>query len=304
MDAKILCPICKGKGELVLKDGRDFMVLGGKSDPFQIYFCQSCRIAYSTPHMTDSELMQYYPDEYEAYNPKKSIMAYLQRLKYKGDLKKILPHILTSGANMLEIGAGRGEFLKEARDAGFSVSGAEPGVAGRKFAKEQFDIALTDEFVADINFKETYDVIVMRYVLEHVNDPYGALKKILDDGLKQGGLLYLKLPRFDSWEVKLFKRYSDLIDLPRHRIHFTRDGIDSLLTGLGYKDVSVRAEIVPTSLLRAISYLGNFGGHCLSSALARIFMKLPKAVQLLVCQGIGYLLYPFGDGRMIILARK
>lgn len=301
-----LCPVCNEKGRALVKDGRDFFILDGKSEPFEVYYCEGCQLGYSIPYISDAELSSYYPDDYEAYKPKKFLSGYLQTLKYKSDLKRILRRITNIEKEhlMLEIGAGRGEFLAEAKKIGFAVEGIEPSEAGRRYARENFGIDLSGEFASEIVFKKKYDVIVMRYVFEHVNQPVPVLEGIFNAGLKPGGLFFMKLPRLDSWEARLFGRYCDLIDLPRHRVHFTKPGVIKLLERFGFKDIKIRSEVVPTSIIRSLQFYSSHAESGFYKTLSKAFIRMPYVFQLLISQIVGFVLLPFGAGRMIIEAKR
>lgn len=298
------CPKCSEIGTPFLRGGRDFFVFHGNSDCFELYFCETCNIGYSLPAMTDERLAPYYPDDFEAFVPKRSLSAFLQKLKYKSDLNIIGRCLSTERASLFEIGAGRGEFLAEAMKNGFLVEGVEPGAAGRKYAQEVFEISLSNSHAKDINFSKSYDVIVMRHVLEHINDPLLLLKHIYNDGLLEGGSLFLKLPRLDSWEARLFGKFWHGLDLPRHRVHFTKAGIVKLLIDSGFNDVKVIKEITPLDIMRSVQYCGEHGSFILGKFIAKLFSNLPKPVKFLSCQLLGVVMAPFGPGRMIVTARK
>ena len=298
------CPLCKGNGAEILDDGRDYFVSDGKSDRFCIHYCANCHIGYSTPPLADEELAQYYPDDFEAFVPKKSYKAYLQRLKYKDDLKIIKKNGFGENSSIFEVGAGRGEFLAEAKKLGYLVEGAEPGSAGRRYAMDNFGIRLSDEWAANIVYNKKYDVIILRHVLAHLGEPLNVLKHIMNNGLRPGGLLFLKLPRSDSWEARLLRQFWDGYDLPRHRIHYTREGILSLLNSLGFENVRARGEIVPLYLMRGIQYYGSHGSSVVLKWMAKAFSCLPYMVRFAFCQCIVIMLLPLGTGRMIVEAKK
>lgn len=300
----LLCPICNKEGKLFVREGRDFFVHEGKSEPFNVYFCEVCKAGYTTPFLSDLKLSQYYPEDYEAYKPKKGFVAYIQRLKYKGDLKIIKKLINGEGKKLFEIGAGRGESLAEAQKAGFFIGGAEPGEAGRSFAQENFGISLRNEWASDIVYEKKYDVVVLRHVIEHLNYPVPVIENIFKNGLSTGGLLFLKLPRLDSWETKLFGKFSDTFDFPRHRVHFTRQGLYNILDGLGFTDIQIMSEVVPLGLIRSIQYYSCYGPSGLRRFLAKLFSCLPGSLKILFAQLVGFVMQPFGSGRMIVTARK
>ena len=187
---------------------------------------------------------------------------------------------------------------------GFDVSGIEPGAAGVKFAKDNYGISLQEGFDSTIDFTKQYDVIVARHVLEHINQPDECLKKIINKGLKPGGILMLKLPRLDSWEAKLFKVYWDGFDLPRHRVHFTESGITQLLKKLGFIDIKIRIEAVPTSIMRSLKYYNKFGPSRLGKFFTKILTVIPNLLQYAIYQLVALTLSPLRPGRMIVTGRK
>ena len=65
------CPLCKREGVISLADARDYCLRDGKSDPFDLFFCNKCKVGYSIPAMTVAELSPYYPKDFEAYVPKR-----------------------------------------------------------------------------------------------------------------------------------------------------------------------------------------------------------------------------------------
>lgn len=302
------CPIClKQESALLFDDGRDYFVADGKSGDFSVWFCPNCQIGYSTPFLTDAELQQYYPADFEAYVPKKSFSGYLQKVKYRQDLRKIQRALKVksgSGMSLFEIGAGRGEFLSEAKKQGFEVAGIEPGQQGIGFAKEQYNIYLEQHFASELKFNQKYDVIVMRHVLEHLNDFKNCLQKIFEKGLKNGGLLFVKVPNMESWEAKLFGKYWHGFDLPRHRYHFTPIGIGRILKNMGYNYSKIYNENIPVDCVRSIFYYQKFSSGLWSKILTCIVIIPKKLLIMLITPLITILSFLINTGRIIIIGKK
>lgn len=213
-------------------------------------------------------------------------------------LKKI---IKKDKASAFEIGAGRGEFLSQSSKLGFSVAGMESSRAGRDFAQKNYNIILQSGFAGDLEFGEKYDLIIARHVLEHLNNPRQILKKI-KTGLADGGIIFLKLPRLDSWEAKFFGKYWDGYDLPRHRFHYSAEGIKKLLQSLGFSQIKIIGEAVPSAIIRSMSYYGA-NENDLLSGLFKLFLLLPNSVKLILAQLIAVIFSPLKSGRMIISAK-
>lgn len=300
----MICPVCKNNCPVLFNDGKDYFISDGNSPSFGISYCKDCEIGLSTPYMTDQELSSYYPDEYEAYKPKKSIAAFLQTKKYKNDINIIKKYFRQAHPSLFEIGSGRGEFLNEALNAGFSVEGIEPGGSGVQYAKNTFDISLKKGYASDLKFDKKYHVIAARHVLEHINEFHKCLTEIYENGLENNGLIFIKIPRFDSWEARFFGKFCSGFDLPRHRVHFTKKGIIKILTDTGFVNIKVRDEIVPSDIIRGFQYYSKHGNKPLLQIISRIFNRMPYMIKLFKAQSTGIILSPFGAGRMIIVAKK
>ena len=296
------CFVCRQSGKDFIRGAKDYFVFDGKSADFEIRYCAACAIGYSLPRMTAWELRHYYPENYEAYVPKYFFAAFLQKLKYGSDLKFLRRFFDKKSRTLFEIGAGRGEFLSEAKKNGFDVSGLEPSPVAVRFAMDNYKINLRAGFAEDIFFTKTYDGVIARHVLEHVENPQACLVKIFKEGLKEGGVLFLKLPRLDSWEAKFFGKYWHGFDLPRHRVHFSRAGIRKMLAAAGFKDIRVRSEIVPTDILRSLRNYARHGKFVTLRFLAALITLVPG--QMMVAQFFGILFSFMGPGRMVVTARK
>jgi glycosyltransferase involved in cell wall biosynthesis len=298
------CRICDGPTKILFEDGADFFLLDGRSPAFGVRYCQSCGIGYSFPPLRPEDFSTYYPDDFEAYVPKKTFWGFLQKIKYESDLKRISKHLKPGQRSLFEVGAGRGEFLHAAKDRGFEVAGVEPGVKGVHFSASQYGIQLQEGFASEMRFERSYDVVVARHVLEHLDGFYECLEKIYQEGLAQGGILFLKLPRLDSWEAKCFGRLWRGFDLPRHRVHFTKFGLIKILSDIGFYDIVFRGEVVPSDIAGSIGYYSRHGKSWILRGLARLFDLLPQPLKFMLGQLVGCLLSPWGAGRMIVVARK
>ena len=89
---------------------------------------------------------------------------------------------------VVEIGCGKGTFLELLLERGWDVRGCDPSYEGSnpRVIKAMFDASL------DL----AVDAIVLRHVLEHIEDPFAFLA-----GVKQAaggkGLIYIEVPCFD-----------------------------------------------------------------------------------------------------------
>lgn len=93
-----------------------------------------------------------------------------------------------SGASLIEVGCGKGHFLEMLQMQGFEVTGLDPAYEGSNPA------ILKQHFSADIGLKG--DAIILRHVLEHIQDPVAFLAEILNANSGKGKI-YIEVPCFE-----------------------------------------------------------------------------------------------------------
>lgn len=123
--------------------------------------------------------------------------------------------------NILDIGCGTGDFLFRAQKEGWKVYGFEPNEKAKAISKSK-KINLIDDL--DSYKKQTFDVITMWHVLEHVPDLDKQIKQI-KSLLKPDGLLIIAVPNFKSFDANFYKSDWAAYDVPRHLWHFSSNSI-------------------------------------------------------------------------------
>jgi len=129
---------------------------------------------------------------------------------------------------LLDVGAGRGRFVAAARAAGWYAQGIEPsrrGIAGA----QAIGIELLQAEIGDAAVPAgSVDAATLWHVLEHLDEPGPALERIAG-WLAPGGLLLVGVPNLSSVQAWLGGARWYHLDVPRHRTHFTVDGLHALL---------------------------------------------------------------------------
>ena len=155
---------------------------------------------------------------------------------------------------LLDIGAGRGRFVAEARAAGWQAAGIEPsqrGVAGARALGVELERAVIDD--ADVP-AGSLDAAALWHVLEHLDEPGPALARIAV-WLRPGGLLLVGVPNLGSVQARVGGGAWYHLDVPRHRTHFTVAGLHALLRANGLEPVTTRhvlAEHNPFGLWQSL----------------------------------------------------
>jgi SAM-dependent methyltransferase len=155
---------------------------------------------------------------------------------------------------LLDVGAGRGRFVAQARAAGWEADGIEPsrrGVQGALADGVGLQRATLEDAVVTPG---SLDAATLWHVLEHLDDPGAALERIAG-WLRPGGLLVIGVPNLASMQARAGDGRWYHLDVPRHRTHFTVDGLHALLRRHGLQPVATHhllAEHNPFGLWQSL----------------------------------------------------
>ncbi len=240
--------------------GADAPEVRYRKNGFTIVECSKCGMVYTNPRLKGEKIGELYDADYfKGHGFDKSI-DYVGDVdeygKQKSDytlndwdadtIKSMLvgtspPAPLPAGRGefkLLEIGCGTGVFLAKAREHGFDCSGLELSSYAADFVRKM-GIPVETKAIEEANFPEnTWDVIVMREVIEHLPHPMEALKTI-HRWLKPGGVLFMATGNYDCPERKL--RGSDwFYFMPEgHLYYFSNRTMTKYLKKVGFRTVNV-----------------------------------------------------------------
>ncbi len=120
---------------------------------------------------------------------------------------------------VVEIGCGKGYFLKLLRQRGFEVRGFDPA-----FEDDDEDI-IKDYFSSKYSAGFDADLIILRHVLEHIDSPAAFLRQVAEANQYKGSF-YVEVPAFE-WSVTNMA-FWDIA--PEHCNYFTQDAWSSLFS--------------------------------------------------------------------------
>jgi len=176
--------------------------------------------------------------------------------------------------SLFDVGAGDGEFLALARQAGFAVSGNELHAGAVELARQRHAVELRLGELGELGLVEAYDAVTMWCVLAHVED-VGQLLEDSWHALKPGGILFLQTPRWtraDRMALSALRvsggRIAKIVDRRIAEHHWqlhTADSVSTLLQRHGFSDV--RALPKARYSLKSSSYLESLG---VPAGLARV----------------------------------
>jgi SAM-dependent methyltransferase len=219
------CPACGG----ALRAWLD-VPSGEPSDPtrYPLLRCERCGTAVTGGEPPGPEL--YERGVYAPGPPRAApVVGALQRATVGQPPRLLARAGLRPGARVLDAGAGRGRLVAELRRRGYEARGIDP--SGRSHET----LPVTRASLSD-HREENLDAVVLWHVLEHLDDPAGALGRV-GSWLRPGGLVLVGVPNAASLQERIAGEGWLQWDVPRHRLHLTAAGLSDLLGRAGLEPV-------------------------------------------------------------------
>ncbi len=210
-------------------------------ETFSIFIDENAELLVTTPRPQDNDLGKYYESEdYISHSNKNNSIVnkvYLIVRNYTIRRKlKLLKSFHSEGKELLDIGAGTGDFLAACKNNGWVIHGVEPNKKANKIAQRKTSIEINDDIKEILN--KQFDIITMWHVLEHVPDLnfyISNLKKLL----KANGTLVIAVPNYKSFDATYYKDNWAAYDVPRHLWHFSQKAIKGLFEQKGMKVIDI-----------------------------------------------------------------
>lgn len=222
---------------------------------FNLVRCRKCGLVFQTPRPKEECIKYYYPDEAGYFQPVKGgkylvSIGRVIRINYfaHNNLGKrnlflklllyplyfyfyryqVIPRYVENG-QLLEIGCSHGSHLEKLKDYGWDISGIELNEKAAEYGIENRELDIKVGSILDYEFPDnSFDVVIMNMVLEHLYHPDSAITKI-SKWLKPDGQLLLSIPYYEGFEFKVFKDYAYGLQLPCHLYFFNKSHIRKLL---------------------------------------------------------------------------
>lgn len=287
MTVEVACPLCGENSNSPYRFEQRFV--NGKSVSLGLNNCKKCKLQYISPRLNQEAISILYNKEYlsqtlSGANHVDQTVSIKEYQKFKSYLLKMLPE----GGCILDVGCGVGNMLKQLRDTQqFKGSGIEISHdAVERARRDGFNVFEGNLLEARLK-EESFDAVILLYVLEHVSNPLEVLNEI-NRILKKRGFLFLAVSNyrylkiaFDNVFSRLFLKNSS-IHPEEHLQNFTPVTIRKILQKAGF-------EIIEENCAKPLA-IGNFA--------ARIF----KNTMYLFVKTLSVLGYNIGG--IHIIARK
>ena len=231
------CPNCGDTNISKALSAKDYTV---SEEDFEIWECKNCSLRFTQNVPDQANIGKYYHSEnYISHSDtSKGLINTLYHKVRKRTLiqKRNLVEKSTGkkAGNILDVGAGTGAFLNTMKNANWNCTGIEPDNTARDKALELYNIHLNEAGKLYSLPSESFDVITLWHVLEHVHVLHNyvdQLKKLLSTE----GKLFIAVPNYTSGDAQIYDQFWAAYDVPRHLYHFSPKAMTDLLNRHGLK---------------------------------------------------------------------
>lgn len=228
------CPAC----------GSDERAPAFTKEVFAYLRCESCGCVHVARRLNDAELDRLYGEQGRSVY--QMVHLYIptaeQRLDriYRRKARALRERF--GAGRLLDFGCSAGLFMKAAAEQGFDVHGVETNETAVEHARTALD--LTTVWKGDLPgagyAPESFDIITMWDVLEHVPDPKGLIEHVRPY-LKPSGRLVIETSHIDCFEADYLGADNTNVVGDVHLAHFTRASLERLAerTGMRLAEASI-----------------------------------------------------------------
>ena len=149
-----------------------------------------------------------------------------------------LPPPLGPASQLLDVGAGNGDFLVVADTLGFRARGLEfdaQAVAVGTARGLRIALGAIPGTSLEAN---TYEHVTLNHVIEHLHDPVAALRE-LHTALVPGGRIWVQTPNLDACGHVEFGIHWRGLEPPRHLVLFNAETLRQALSDAGFRDIEL-----------------------------------------------------------------
>jgi 2-polyprenyl-3-methyl-5-hydroxy-6-metoxy-1,4-benzoquinol methylase len=243
--------------------------------------CQDCGLVYVSPRPDPNELYALYGETY-FHNSDSGTVGYTDYLKDENHIRQTFQGRLNwlekfiQHGKLLDVGCAAGFFLDEAHKRGWQVQGLDVSNFAVEYTSKRFGFDVRHGSLLDLDYpKNTYDLITLWDVIEHVPDPKAYIQRVAEL-LRSGGVISLATPDVDSIPAKLTgKRWVGYKLSEEHVYYFAVKTLTRMLNEAGFDVIDTRHVGKYVTLRLFLDRLGMY-----SPILAKIGEFVERAFKL------------------------
>lgn len=214
--------------------------------------CANCGLIYISPRPRAEAVVELYENDNAQISADAHISLERRSRLYARHHLGILGKFAPQGS-LLEIGAGAGYFLAEARKRGYDPYAIEFNSAQAEFMRTDLEIPCEQTPLGADSFGgKAFDVIYHSDVMSHFYDPVTEFRR-MRAALRPGGLLIFETGNGGDVDPKYFEHFS-VFQYPDHLFFFSLANVLALLERSDFEVVELhRYSVLPQ--LRALATL-------------------------------------------------
>lgn len=235
------CPLCNSNKSINIKrtrldELRPYWLASFGFDPFPKDFpsahldkkkCMSCQLEYYSP--------EYFGDA-RFYEKLSKNNWYYEQNKWEYDVAAEIVSKVEPG-NLLEIGCGNGHFLEKIASLALSANGVDINRDAVAVCKRK---GLKVDAVNVHEIKDSYDMVVLFQVLEHMEDAKALFEFLATRLVRPGGHLIIAVPNPEGYLKQLDV---NLLDMPpHHNSCWSHATFEHLFTQFGLQMIEYKKE--------------------------------------------------------------
>jgi len=205
--------------------------------------CKNCGNVQQIEYYKPEILNKFYTDYYSSiYRSEMKLEQTYERQQRKGkEILKYCEDVVPSEGKVLDIGCSAGGVLSIFKDAGYQAVGCDYDEAYLDFGRAK-GLDLCSGGVDQIPACSSYDLIILRHVLEHITNPADYLKQI-KNLLSPQGKIYIEVPSIENVCDGGYNYNLNTYFQNAHFIHFTQKTMKNLMSLTGFKMVKINRYI-------------------------------------------------------------
>ncbi len=282
------CPLC-GQDANQFKDWFE-------DGSVKVAECGACHFKFLNPYVSPESMAEIYSSAESMTRANKKLSRYYENFE-TSETKKYFEYCvdvlgaLTPPGELLDIGCGRGKFLQAAKDAGWKVTGLEPAKEHADYANrvQGFNVLNTSIEQAFLH-QESFDVVTLWDVIEHLEHPKEILKKIFG-AVRKGGYLLLATPNHQSLinfaaralyvaSGGMVKKPLSFLFVQEHVLYFTPQSLHRMVEECGF---------VPIKEMKTGTDIDRYQVSPLVRSTAKVLLAVSKLIRaenrlVLICQ--------------------
>jgi 2-polyprenyl-3-methyl-5-hydroxy-6-metoxy-1,4-benzoquinol methylase len=203
--------------------------------------CSRCGLAFTNPRPTEEALEYVYSAENYVARTASAVYCLTGEASRGGfsSSLNLLTTMVRPPVQLLDVGCGTGHFLELAsRIEGWEVTGVELSDYAAKEAAQRVGCPVHVGTLEAVAFPaETFDVVSLWYVLEHVAHPRDLLAEV-NRVLRPNGVVLIAVPNLYYLRIKrsllgLVNKTQGALHLDEHLFHYTPKTLAMLLEAVG-----------------------------------------------------------------------